>query len=108
MFDEQITPMHLKTQFISADGELINEPHEFKTDEGPRADTSFEILNKLRPVFKVGGTVTAGNSSQMNDAASAVLIASGEVVKELGIEPMAHYVSYQVAGVAPVSGNWTS
>ena len=101
VFDEQITPMHLKTQFISADGELINEPHEFKTDEGPRADTSFEILNKLRPVFKVGGTVTAGNSSQMNDAASAVLIASGEVVKELGIEPMARYVSYQVAGVAP-------
>lgn len=100
-FNDQITAVEVVQQHVSADGELIEESVEFKTDEGPRADTSLEVLNKLRPVFKVKGSVTAGNSSQMNDAAAAVLVVSGEVVKELGIEPMARYVSYQVAGVAP-------
>ena len=100
-FNDQITAVEVVQQHVSADGELIEETLEFKTDEGPRADTSLEVLNKLRPVFKVKGSVTAGNSSQMNDAAAAVLVVSGEVLKELGIEPMARYVSYQVAGVAP-------
>lgn len=100
-FNDQITAVEVVQQHVSADGELIEESVEFKTDEGPRADTSLEVLNKLRPVFKVKGSVTAGNSSQMNDAAAAVLVVSGEVVKELGLEPMARYVSYQVVGVAP-------
>ncbi len=100
-FSEQITPVNVVHQNVSGDGEIIEETVEFKIDEGPRADTSLEVLNKLRPVFKVKGSVTAGNSSQMNDAAAAVLVVSGEVVKELGLEPMARYVSYQVAGVAP-------
>lgn len=100
-FNDQITAVEVVQQHVSADGELIEESVEFNTDEGPRADTSLEVLNKLRPVFKVKGSVTAGNSSQMNDAAAAVLVVSGEVVKELGLEPMARYVSYQVAGVAP-------
>jgi len=100
-FNDQITSIQVKHQQITADGELVEELAEFKTDEGPRADTSTEVLGKLRPVFKVKGSVTAGNSSQMNDAASAVLVVSGEVVKELGLEPMARYVGFQVAGVAP-------
>lgn len=100
-FNDQITSIQVKYQQVTADGELVEELAEFITDEGPRADTSTEVLGKLRPVFKVKGSVTAGNSSQMNDAASAVLVVSGEVVKELGLEPMARYVGFQVAGVAP-------
>ena len=100
-FDNQITSVNIVKQHITSDGELVGESVAINADEGPRADTSLEVLSKLRPVFKVKGSVTAGNSSQMNDAASAVLIVSGEVVKELGLEPIARYISYQVAGVAP-------
>lgn len=100
-FKEQITPVSVTEHFKNNDGVINERTVEFATDEGPRADTTKEVLNKLRPVFKVGGSVTAGNSSQMNDAASAVIIMSEEKVKELGIEPMARYVGYQVGGVAP-------
>ena len=74
---------------------------EFKVDEGPRADTTLEALARLRPAFKATGTVTAGNSSQMSDGAAAVLLASAAVVKELGVDPIARFVDYQVAGVPP-------
>lgn len=100
-FDTQITPIEVVEKKISADGELIKEMFTFSQDEGPRRDTSTEVLNKLRPVFKVGGSVTAGNSSQMNDAAAAVLVMSEEKVNELGLTPMARYVGFDVAGVAP-------
>ncbi|MEX2362248.1 MAG: thiolase family protein, partial [Balneolaceae bacterium] len=73
----------------------------FKQEEGPRSDTSVEVLSGLRAAFKAGGSVTAGNSSQMNDAAAAVVVMSGEKVKELGLTPMARYVGFQVAGVEP-------
>lgn len=100
-FNDQITPVNVVKQHISAEGDLFEKTIGFKTDEGPRSDSTLEVLSKLRPVFKMGGSVTAGNSSQMNDAAAAVLVVSGEVVKELGLEPMARYVAFQVAGVAP-------
>ena len=70
-------------------------------DEGPRADTSLEALAKLRPAFKEGGTVTAGNSSSMNDGAAAVLLATGEWVERAGREPLARIVASAVAGVHP-------
>jgi 3-oxoadipyl-CoA thiolase len=70
-------------------------------DEGPRADTSLEALGKLRPVFKEGGTVTAGNSSSMNDGAAALLLATGEWVEREGREPLARVVTSAVAGVHP-------
>ncbi len=70
-------------------------------DEGPRADTSLEVLGKLRPAFKEGGTVTAGNSSSMNDGAAAVLLATGEWVEREGREPLARIVASAVAGVHP-------
>ncbi|TNE70813.1 thiolase family protein [bacterium] len=73
----------------------------FNVDEGPRADTSVEKLSTLKPVFKARGSVTAGNSSQMNDAASFALVMSEEKVKELGLEPIARYVGFSAAGVAP-------
>lgn len=100
-FDDQITPVEVKEKKVTADGEVVENSFKFKQDEGPRADTSVEALSGLRPVFKQGGSVTAGNSSQMNDAAAAVVVMSGEMVKKLGLEPMARYVGFQAAGVAP-------
>jgi acetyl-CoA acyltransferase len=70
-------------------------------DEGPRADTSMEALAKLKPVFHVQGTVTAGNSSQMSDGAAAALVMSESKARELGLKPMARFVSFSVAGVPP-------
>ena len=73
-------------------------------DEGPRPDSSAEGLAKLRPVFRngqSGGTVTAGNASQMSDGAAAVLVASGQAVRDYGLTPLARFVSFSVAGVRP-------
>jgi acetyl-CoA acyltransferase len=100
-FDDQITPIKVHEKKVTADGEVVEEQFTFKQDEGPRKNTSVEALAGLRPVFKAGGSVTAGNSSQMNDAASAVMVMSGEMVKKLGLTPMARYVGFQAAGVAP-------
>ena len=72
-----------------------------ENDEGPRADTSAEGLARLRPVFRMGGSVTAGNSSQMSDGAGAVLLASEKAIKEYGLTPLARFVSFAVAGVRP-------
>ncbi len=82
-------------------GRIIARSHSFERDEGPRADTSAEGLAKLRPVFAAKGSVTAGNSSQMSDGAGASLLVSERVLKELGIAPLARWVGYAVAGVAP-------
>ena len=73
----------------------------FNTDEGPRADTSLEALAKLKPAFHAHGQVTAGNSSQMSDGAAAALIMSAKKAKDLGLKPMARFVSFAVAGVPP-------
>lgn len=71
------------------------------TDEGPRADTTLEALAKLRPAFQLGGTVTAGNASQMSDGGAAVLLTTPELAAEWGLQPIARFVTYAVAGVAP-------
>ena len=73
----------------------------FAADEGPRRDTSLDALSKLRPAFHVNGTVTAGNSSQTSDGAAAVLVTSGEFAREHGLKPLARFVGYATAGVAP-------
>jgi acetyl-CoA acyltransferase len=73
----------------------------FETDEGPRADTSWEALAKLKPAFHVRGTVTAGNSSQMSDGAAATVVMSEERAKALGLKPLARFVAYATAGVLP-------
>jgi acetyl-CoA acyltransferase len=72
-----------------------------QNDEGPRADTSAEGLAKLRPVFRMGGSVTAGNSSQMSDGAGAVMLASEQAIKDYGLTPLARFVGFSVAGVKP-------
>jgi acetyl-CoA acyltransferase len=73
----------------------------FKTDEGPRADTTLEALAALRPAFHVKGTVTAGNSSQMSDGAAAAVVMSAERARHLGIPPLARYVAFATAGYKP-------
>jgi acetyl-CoA acyltransferase len=73
----------------------------FDTDEGPRRDTDLATLAKLRPAFAVKGIVTAGNASQMSDGAAATVLMSAEKAKELGLRPLARFVTYAVAGVPP-------
>ncbi len=100
-FEEQITPVDVVHKYVTADGEVAEESFTFKQDEGPRKDTNLEALGGLRAVFKTGGSVTAGNSSQMNDAAAGVLVMSRKKADELGLKPIAKYHGFAVAGVAP-------
>ena len=82
---------------IQKEGEVV----QFEKDEGPRADTTMEKLGKLRPVFKPGGVLTAGNSSQLSDGASAVVVASQEAADRLGVKPLARIVAYGTGGLEP-------
>jgi acetyl-CoA acyltransferase len=100
-FDEQIVPIEIEHNFINKKGVKESTTYTVNKDEGPRADTSKEVLAKLRPVFAAGGSVTAGNSSQMSDGAAFVLVMSEEMVKELNLEPIARLVNYAAAGVEP-------
>ena len=100
-FKAQITPIEVVRKYVTADGEVAEEKFTFKKDEGPRKDTSTEALGGLRAVFKTGGSVTAGNSSQMNDAAAGVLVMSRRKADELGLKPIARYLGFAVGGVAP-------
>ena len=99
-FDEEIVPVDVHANILE-NGSAHWHNGTFKKDEGPRADTSVEALGKLKPVFQVDGTVTAGNSSQMSDGAAAALVMSAKKAKELGLKPMARFVSFAVAGVPP-------
>ncbi len=99
-FAEEIVPLEVtSTSFV--DGAARTTTETVAVDEGPRPDTSLEALAKLRPVFRSGGTVTAGNSSQMSDGAAATVVMESSMVRELGLEPMARMAGYAVAGVAP-------
>jgi acetyl-CoA acyltransferase len=101
-FAAEISPYEVISK--SADtrsGRILTRTKNISTDEGPRADTSLEGLAKLKPVFKARGSVTAGNSSQMSDGAGAVLLASAQAIKDYGLTPIARFVSFSVAGVAP-------
>ena len=100
-FKSQIVPIKVEETFINQDGKKSSREYVVDTDEGPRKDTNLKVLNKLRPVFKMNGSVTAGNSSQMSDGAAFVLIMSEKMVNELNIEPIAKLVNYAVAGVPP-------
>lgn len=100
-FDRQIVPITIEQTFVNEAGKKETRSYTVSKDEGPRADTSAEALAKLRPVFADGGSVTAGNSSQMSDGAAFVLIVSEEFMKELNLEPIARLVNYASAGVEP-------
>jgi acetyl-CoA acyltransferase len=100
-FDEEIVPVSVAWAHPNGGVKLKKSDVEFKADEGPRADTSFEALAKLRPAFHAKGTVTAGNSSQMSDGAAAAVVMSEERAKTLGIRPIARLVAYAYAGCLP-------
>ncbi len=100
-FANQIVPVPVEYNFIDENQKLQTKKFDFSVDEGPRKDTSLEGLAKLKPVFAQGGSVTAGNSSQMSDGAAFVIVMSEEMVKELGLEPEARLVSYAAAGLEP-------
>lgn len=100
-FDEQIVPITIEQTYIDENGKKATKSYTVNKDEGPRAGTSKEALAKLPAVFAAGGSVTAGNSSQMSDGAAFVLIMSEAMVKELNLEPIARLVNYAAAGVEP-------
>lgn len=100
-FKDQIVPIKVEQSFVGENQKLQTQSFEFSVDEGPRADTSLEGLAKLKPVFANGGSVTAGNSSQMSDGAAFVLVMSEDMVKELNLEPEARLVAYAAAGLEP-------
>lgn len=100
-FQDQIVPIDVEHVFLDDNGKKTTKNYTVTKDEGPRADTSLDVLGKLRPVFAANGSVTAGNSSQMSDGAAFVMIMSEELVKELNLEPIARLVNYAAAGVEP-------
>ena len=101
-FDSGIVPIKVQeTYFDPVSGKKKIKETVVDKDEGPRADTTLEALNKLKPVFAAGGSVTAGNSSQTSDGAAFVLVMSEKLVNELGLKPIARMVSYATAGVDP-------
>jgi len=99
-FNDEIVPFEVET--LTPNGA---KPHVsrnvFNRDEGPRADTTLEALAKLKPVFHANGTVTAGNSSQTSDGAAVALVMSDQRARELGLKPMARFVSFSAGGVPP-------
>ncbi|MDP2776435.1 MAG: acetyl-CoA C-acyltransferase [Anaerolineales bacterium] len=100
LFDPELVPIDVEvTEYV--DGKTEKKSFTVKRDEGPRADTSTDALAKLKPAFKEGGTVTAGNSSQMSDGASVVMVMSAERASQLGLKPLARFVSFAVVGVPP-------
>jgi acetyl-CoA acyltransferase len=102
LFDDEIVPVSVDREIPSGNGPgTTREEILFEKDEGPRRDTSLEALGKLKPAFKQGGTVTAGNSSQMSDGAAALLVTSSEFAKQHGLTPLVRFVGYATAGLAP-------
>ncbi|MFY0651561.1 MAG: acetyl-CoA C-acyltransferase [Cyclobacteriaceae bacterium] len=100
-FKDEIVPISVSETFVNVKGKKETREYLVDTDEGPRPGTSMQGLSRLRPAFKMGGVVTAGNSSQTSDGAAFVLVMSEKMVKELKLEPIARLASYSVAGVSP-------
>jgi acetyl-CoA acyltransferase len=109
-FRDEIVPVEVNTTVYTngasaagagVKGKVTTTTVKFDIDEGPRADTSVEALAKLRPAFHAHGTVTAGNSSQMSDGAAASVVMSAERAHELGLKPLARFISFAVAGCPP-------
>ncbi|MDJ0687466.1 MAG: acetyl-CoA C-acyltransferase [Xenococcaceae cyanobacterium MO_188.B32] len=99
-FKAEIVPVTFK-ETVYDHGKTQTIERVFEVDEGPRPDTSLEALAKLKPVFRLNGTVTAGNSSQMSDGAAAAVVMSRRMVNELRVQPMGRLLGYAVAGVPP-------
>lgn len=101
-FKAEITPIEITTRTLDLEtSSVILKKRLISEDEGPREDTSYEAISRLRPVFSLKGTVTAGNSSQTSDGAGIALLASEEALKRYHLKPMGRLLSYAVAGVPP-------
>jgi acetyl-CoA acyltransferase len=101
MFKDEIVPLDLENVELGSDGSPMEQKKVFDTDEGVRLEPNREAMSKLRPVFKVGGSVTAGNSSQTSDGAAAVVVMESSKAEEFGLQPLVRFVGYAVGGVAP-------
>jgi len=101
VFKDEIVPLKLIKKFVNEQGKKETKEIVFDTDEGPRYDTSLEKLAALKPVFKVNGTVTAGNASQMSDGAAISVVMSQERAEAMGLKPLARFLGFAVAGVPP-------
>ncbi len=101
LFKDDIVPINVNEVFLDENEKRQERNYVADTDEGPRKGTSIEALSRLRPVFKNGGSVTAGNSSQTSDGAAFVMVMSEEMVKELNVKPIARLIEYKVVGLAP-------
>jgi acetyl-CoA acyltransferase len=100
-FKDEIVPLQVKVLSSENGRKPKVDTVTFSVDEGPRRDTSMEVLGRLRPAFHVAGTVTAGNSSQTSDGAAAVVVMEGERARALGLRPLGRFVAYATAGVEP-------
>ncbi len=100
-FKEEIVPITVRETYVDESGKKKNREFVVSTDEGPRGDTSVEALAKLKPAFAVGGSVTAGNSSQTSDGAAFVLIMSEKMVQRYNLKPIARMMAYTAVGVEP-------
>jgi len=101
-FREEILPYDIESSVPDlATGKVVHRSKVADTDEGPRPDSSLESLGKLRPAFAARGSVTAGNSSQMSDGAGAVILMSERAMKKHGVQPLARFLGFSVAGVPP-------
>lgn len=100
-FKDEIVPVEVEETYLDEKGKKKTRKYVVDTDEGPRPGTTMEVLAGLKPAFKNGGQVTAGNSSQTSDGAAFVVVMSERLVKELNIEPIARMMSYSAAGVDP-------
>ncbi len=100
-FREEIVPITVKEVYVDENSKKKTREFVVDTDEGVRADTTLEALAKLKPVFAMGGTVTAGNSSQTSDGAAFVIVMSEKMVKQLNVKPVARMLGYAAAGVDP-------
>jgi acetyl-CoA acyltransferase len=100
-FEDEIVPVDVVKRSVNKENKLEEKSFTFTTDEGVRPGTNTEVLAKLRPAFNVRGSVTAGNSSQTSDGAAAVMVMDREKAGSLGLQPMAKFRSFAVAGVPP-------
>ena len=100
-FAGELVSVRVVEKTVNGKNKIESRETDFTVDEGVRTDTSLEALAGLKPAFRVGGSVTAGNSSQMSDGAAALVIASEEAVKKLGAQPMGRLIAFATAGVEP-------
>jgi acetyl-CoA acyltransferase len=101
LFKEEIVPVTVKETYLDENGKKKTREYVVDNDEGPRADTSMEVLAALKPAFSNRGNITAGNSSQTSDGAAFVMVMSERMVKELNLQPIARMISYAAMGVQP-------